>query len=268
MQSRVVHSYLATVAAFPVSLAVLSGMSYRIARNVFHVEKPKVLWLLQIHDMSIIGLQDIYPGFLGILVLALLVTGGSMLGLRQLLCGNRRRCLPQTWTRRSFHRFVGLFVLVPLSISAITGAVWCVCVRWFKQPSFDVSILLIIHQGSYVSSVAYVSVLGSGVLLMVMSGANMLWRPSGAIRAERARAELADFEELDSRPLSTLQPQHVVSSQPLAQQTREHMLLLGDSALDDDVEFDEGDFVGDDLEYDEKHAVKLHKDDLRALGLG
>ena len=77
---RKYHRFLAIALSLPLILTVLTGMGYTIFDEWFHMGKFGH-FLMEIHTMEILGLDEIYPVLNGLGLVGLLVTGLSMTGL-------------------------------------------------------------------------------------------------------------------------------------------------------------------------------------------
>ena len=58
----------------PLLLTALTGVAYRVSRNVLGYEKPSVSWLMSVHTLSFLSLHALYPVLLALLTLALMAT--------------------------------------------------------------------------------------------------------------------------------------------------------------------------------------------------
>lgn len=121
MTARSIHGWLAFGAFFPLALTVLTGrlhhmrtpnnksivyimssrtidlctgMSYRIARAWLLYEKEQVHWLMDVHQMSVLGLEAVYPLLVGGLLLTMVLSGVQLMSLRQVGWGRRERKSP------------------------------------------------------------------------------------------------------------------------------------------------------------------------------
>jgi hypothetical protein len=70
------------IAFGPVLLTVITGMCYRLARDLLGMAKEKCHWLLDLHHMSVLSLSFIYPLVVGTLFLIMMFTGLSMARLK------------------------------------------------------------------------------------------------------------------------------------------------------------------------------------------
>lgn len=83
------HRLIAIVLSLPLFLTVLTGMGYTIADEWLHQEELGE-FLMALHTMKILRLDEIYPILDGLGLVGLLVTGISMTGLF------RKKRVPET----------------------------------------------------------------------------------------------------------------------------------------------------------------------------
>jgi uncharacterized iron-regulated membrane protein len=83
-----------------------------------------VSWLIQLHDMAIIGLEGVWPLLIGTVALTMTISGACMLarilsrqGGLSLICRNNSH----DWTLRSAHRLIAAIILIPFTAVIITG---------------------------------------------------------------------------------------------------------------------------------------------------
>ncbi|ACB50319.1 conserved hypothetical protein [Crocosphaera subtropica ATCC 51142] len=77
---RKYHRWLAVALCLPLISTVLTGMGYTMFDEWFHQERF-AHFLMEIHTMEIIGLDEIFPVLNGLGLVGLLITGLSMTGL-------------------------------------------------------------------------------------------------------------------------------------------------------------------------------------------
>lgn len=149
-------------------------------------------------QMSIFGLQDIYPTLLALSTLIMIISGIPMSPLRRLYNSimnklfnndssintfspvNRvtttatnpsilSQFLPSP-TFRSYHRFFSILILIPLTITVITGSLYSIG-RWLGLGKVDLKIYMYFHEGRYVGEPAvYTTLLGITTLSLVITG--------------------------------------------------------------------------------------------------
>ncbi|BAY47133.1 hypothetical protein SAMD00079811_47490 [Scytonema sp. HK-05] len=74
------HRQIAIALCLPLFLTVLTGMGYTITNEWFH-QHDFGEFLLKIHTLEILHLEEIYPLLNGFGLVGLLITGLSMTGL-------------------------------------------------------------------------------------------------------------------------------------------------------------------------------------------
>ncbi|WP_413167164.1 peptidase [Capilliphycus salinus ALCB114379] len=77
---RKYHRLIAVTASLPLLLTVITGVGYTIFDEWLHLDKIGG-FLMQLHTLKILGLDEIYPVLNGIALIGLLVTGLSMTSL-------------------------------------------------------------------------------------------------------------------------------------------------------------------------------------------
>ncbi|MBU7584748.1 MAG: peptidase [Nostoc sp. TH1S01] len=74
------HRQLAIILCLPLFLTVLTGMGYTVAHEWLHQDELGE-FLLGLHTLEIIHLEEIYPILNGLGLVGLLITGVTMTGL-------------------------------------------------------------------------------------------------------------------------------------------------------------------------------------------
>lgn len=77
---RKYHRLIAIAVSLPLILTVITGVGYTIFDEWFEQERI-AHFLMGIHTMDILGLEEIYPVLNGLGLMGLLITGLSMTGL-------------------------------------------------------------------------------------------------------------------------------------------------------------------------------------------
>lgn len=77
---RKYHRFIAIAVSLPLILTVITGVGYTIFDEWFDQDNI-AHFLMRIHTMKILGLDEIYPVLNGLGLVGLLVTGLSMTGL-------------------------------------------------------------------------------------------------------------------------------------------------------------------------------------------
>jgi hypothetical protein len=80
---------------------------------------------------------------------------------------------------RFFHRRVAPWLVLPLLFMATTGMIYRVGRSWFGMEKETGSILLDLHSGAWlggVGSVAFITLVGSGLIVLTASALAMIWQ--------------------------------------------------------------------------------------------
>ncbi|WP_015785200.1 hypothetical protein [Rippkaea orientalis] len=77
---RKYHRLIAIAVSLPLILTVITGVGYTIFDEWFHQEAI-AHFLMRVHTMKLLGLEEIYPVLNGLGLMGLLVTGLTMSGL-------------------------------------------------------------------------------------------------------------------------------------------------------------------------------------------
>ena len=199
---RYIHSTIAVVAVLPLLLTLLTGFAYRFSRGVLHSEKANVKWLMDLHTMSTLSLHTVYPLLVALLTCIMAATGvqlGSLAKALQRLRAGRAGAwsavisLPTKYNLRTVHRISTTLLLLPLALTALTGAVWTVQQHYLAYPREQSSWLMYIHQGSYLSEIRGPVIYTASLLLLtlpaLLSGLTLLplWRQWRSGTASRSR---------------------------------------------------------------------------------
>jgi len=181
------HRYLAIPLLLPLFLASTTGIAYRLGRSWFGLGDSFGNWMMTIHEGRFLG-QSWVPFYVASVGLGslMLVASGAALWYR--LRRGRSAKLPLD---RKMHRLVAPFILLPLVISASTGVAYRLSTTWLGFSGREVRFLLFLHQGSYLGPALrpfYVLLLGAGLLMLLVTGAQML-------RPARARKKLQQLEK-------------------------------------------------------------------------
>ena len=185
---RFIHSTVALLAVLPLLLTLVTGFAYRFSRGVLHSEKADVKWLLELHSMSTLSLHSVYPLLVALLTFVMAASGmplGSLAKAWQRLRAGRSGVwsafvsLPTKYNLRTVHRLSTTILVLPLCITALTGAVWTVQQQYLSYPREQSSWLMYIHQGGYLASDSRGPVLYTALLLLLtlpalLSGVTLL----------------------------------------------------------------------------------------------
>lgn len=196
--SRSIHSAVALPIIAPLLLTILTGFTYRFTRNVLHYDKSTVQWLLSLHTMSLVGLGAVYPLLVTSAVVVAAVTGVPLSSMgtvwRRLMAGNWDVVtgvigLPTTLNARVVHRAVTATVMLPLLVTALTGAVWTVQQYYLGHTRSQLAYLMSLHQGDFTGSVVvYTGVLLVLTLIALGTGGTLIPPPSSSTASGAVRA--------------------------------------------------------------------------------
>jgi hypothetical protein len=196
---RTTHNLLAGITVYPLLFSVLTGFCYRIGRNVLKLEKASCNWLMDLHTLSIIQLHYIYPVIIAVMTITLIITGLPMSLFKNCcnLFNNNSLATPRTsinrgisanssgpnpylqqfycTTNRSAHRVISSLIAIPLFLTSITGLIFAILNYWFEIDRKQISILLYLHQGSYLKDAAiYIGILGILGFITIFTGFRMI----------------------------------------------------------------------------------------------
>ncbi len=185
------HRRAAPILCLPLLVASVTGLIYRIGKNRFGLSDDAGNWMLRLHDGRVLSdrLAPLYVLLMGIGLITLLVTGISLF--------IRRRRRPQSaasplrMSFRAVHKLLSPILFLPLLISVLTGITYRVGKAWLGLEDKYVKVFLKIHEGSYLSPklhLAYVSLVGVGLLALLITGIPML----GIFRNARAVGPTAE----------------------------------------------------------------------------
>ncbi|MFM7423737.1 MAG: PepSY domain-containing protein [Elainella sp.] len=80
---------------------------------------------------------------------------------------------------RQLHQTVAPFVILPLSITILTGVTYRLAKSWFGLSRDQVHWLMVLHEGEYLGQFwepVYVLLNGMGALWMLVTGSVMVWQ--------------------------------------------------------------------------------------------
>jgi hypothetical protein len=162
--ARTFHRSFALWIAIPLFVSLATGLTYRVGRSWFGMEKPTGNFILGIHTGEWMGhwLSGLY----------ILVVG---LGLLAMAASGLKMALPKKTKNkpRLIHRALGLTLLLPLTVSAVTGIGFHFgsTALQFSEPTLK--LLMSLHQGNWMGPALrpfYVLFVGLGLLFVLVSG--------------------------------------------------------------------------------------------------
>lgn len=178
---RRLHRKLAPIVVLPLAISAVTGILFRVGQSWMGLPPAAARTLLSVHQGAYLGdvLNAIYVLLLGLGLLGMIVTGLTLL----------RRRSPSSRTNllnpRILHSRLTPILFLPLLISAITGILYRLGRDWWGLSYQQIGFLIQIHQGSYLGpifQVIYVLLLGIGLLLIAITGINMV----GMFRSRRS----------------------------------------------------------------------------------
>ena len=166
---QLIHRTILPVLFPLIALTAAAGMTYRVGRAWFGMDRKVGDFVLDIHTGGWMGehLSALYVYVVGCVVIAALVSGAAYL-LRRGGGG---------WLRRS-HRVLGLVLLLPLFVTAATGVLYEAGESWLHFPEAFMKLLMNLHEGRWLGKegkVYYVIVVGGALLSLGIMGLS-LWR--------------------------------------------------------------------------------------------
>lgn len=183
---RTIHRRIAYVLIPLLAISAITGLAYRIGRNWFKMSDETGKVVRSIHEGAYLG--DVVSPFYVLITgggLALLCLTGVMMWRRSDFPGGRRSSSDGTAkahtprkTARWFHRIASIVLLLPLAVTALSGAGFRLSQSWLGWPKEKAQWLMDVHQGTLLLGkdyrLYYVLVIGVGLLLMLATGAKLL----------------------------------------------------------------------------------------------
>ncbi|MBD1912026.1 MULTISPECIES: PepSY-associated TM helix domain-containing protein [unclassified Leptolyngbya] len=172
MNLRKLHRQAAPLVFFPLLLAALTGVAYRIGSNLLDIPDNVANIFMVLHQGEFLGepLMPVYVLLMGLGLVGMIITGLSMLLPKKASKAQPRR------DHRWLHRILSIIGLLPLTISALTGVAYAIGTSWLGLSPRDIGFLLRLHQGYYLGSILwplYVLVLGVGLVALLITGITM-----------------------------------------------------------------------------------------------
>lgn len=170
---RKLHRKSAPIVFIPLILSALTGIGYRLGRTWFGIPSEIAEIFLNIHEGRFLGkpLVPVYVLLVGLGLLGMIVTGFTLIKWQRKTSKFQPK---KDW--RWFHRFLAPIAFLPLLVSAITGIAYRLGRAWFGLSGKQASILLQIHQGSYLGTTLkpfYVLLVGGSLLVLLITGIQM-----------------------------------------------------------------------------------------------
>lgn len=170
---RKIHRKSAPIIFIPLILSALTGIAYRLGRTWFGIPAGIADIFLNIHEGRFLGkpLVPVYVLLVGLGLVGMIVTGFTLIKWQGKTSKFQSK---KDW--RWFHRFLAPIAFFPLLVSAITGIAYRLGRAWFGLSGEQASILLKIHQGSYLGTTLkpfYVLLVGGSLLVLLITGIQM-----------------------------------------------------------------------------------------------
>jgi PepSY-associated TM region len=170
---RKLHRKSAPIVFIPLFLSALTGVAYSLGRNWFGIPGEIAGFLLNLHEGRFLGkpLVPVYVLLVGLGLLGMVVTGVTMIKWQRKASKSQPK---KDW--RWVHRVLSPIAFLPLFVSAITGIGYRLGRAWFGLSREQASILLQIHQGSYLGNTFkpfYVLLVGASLLALLITGIQM-----------------------------------------------------------------------------------------------
>ncbi len=187
---RKLHRQVAPIIFIPLLLSAITGVAYRLGEDWFGIEGDAAEIFMVIHQGSYLGkeLRPFYVLLLALGVIGLIVTGLTM---TKFFGGARPERPGAKLDFRKVHRIAAPIILLPLTVSTVTGVIYRVGRSWFKMPKEVGEVFLNIHQGEYLGDFLmpiYVFLVGLGVIFLLVTGINM----TGIFRKRRPQTTEED----------------------------------------------------------------------------
>lgn len=166
--TRPLHRRFAFWLVAPLLVSLITGITYRVGRSWFGMEKPTGQRILDFHTGMVLGetLSLLYTAFTGLGLLILAISGARLLFSSRASRGMRSR-----------HRMVAWVLLPPLIATSVTGLGYHfgeLCFGWEED---TLKLLMSIHQGSWLGPTLrpfYILLVGGGLLVLILTGVAML----------------------------------------------------------------------------------------------
>lgn len=167
---RKFHRIIGPWLAIPLFFTVLTGLTHRVGRAWFGMEKETGWRILDFHTGEWAGeiFSLFWVGITGALLLFMIATGLGM--LRK----GKTRSVP-----RRFHKLAAALAAIPLALTVFTGILYRFSEAFFEVPKEFGDALMVIHQGSWLGPALkpfYVIFLAAGFFVLAGTGVRMALR--------------------------------------------------------------------------------------------
>jgi ABC-type cobalt transport system substrate-binding protein len=153
-----------------VAVSAVTGVAFRAGKKWFGMDGQTGQAVMEWHTGEWLGpaWSPFYVLLAGAALLFLVITGGAML-----------RKKTGKGTARTWHRVLGVVLLLPLAATALTGILYKTGQAWFGVSEETADLLMTIHEGAWLGrhlKVYYCVVTGCGLLVLGFFGLALLRR--------------------------------------------------------------------------------------------
>jgi hypothetical protein len=168
MNFRSFHRQVAPWIGIALVLSAITGMAFRLGRSWFNINSNWSGFFLSLHSWGWLGDRFSLVALTILAIGVFLLLGSAVVMLWQ----TRKKLFRAPKAARLAHRLLGLALLLPLALSAITGVAYRV-VELNDGSDETLDFLMDLHAGGWLGrgfSPYYVATLGLAVLLSSFSG--------------------------------------------------------------------------------------------------
>lgn len=175
---RLYHRALSPFIFFLVAVSALTGVVYRVGKTWFGLGGSNGQDIMAVHTGAWLSpdFSPYYVLIVGIGVIFLLVSGTVLAWRSRSKVRNRR-----------FHRWLGMILLLPLGLTALSGSLYAMGETWFGFSEDTLDLLMKIHEGGWLGrqgKTVYVLLLGLGTLGVGLFGLSLLGkRPQKSVKS-------------------------------------------------------------------------------------
>ncbi len=167
---RKLHRKLSPCLFALVAVSAVTGVTFRAGKKWFGMDGQTGQSVMEWHTGEWLGpaLSPFYVLLAGVALLILVATGADMLWQRS------GKGMARTW-----HRFLGVVLLLPLAATALTGMLYKAGQAWFGISEDTAHVLMTIHEGAWLGrdlKVYYSVLMGCGLLATGFLGLALLRR--------------------------------------------------------------------------------------------